>query len=449
MIHNDLLTIIAQAAPTAPAAPTSSFKNTAAAIISIAWLFAGYFALPLVVRGSLGFLGTIAGAVNDRSRGGFDRLKKYRQGKSAKNTQNLMAGTRFNPQSKFTRALGGGLINRAGGRVGGMASTGRLWGNAAEAARANRSTSDAGSMAKENHDFARQMNNEGAMAALAFGGNRAKLKQLEHYKDKNADGSYKYDDKGNIKYKEDALDADIGAARSVGFNQRTATAGADALAQSGKVLSNRDEAQMLYASLSGSRVVESRDPQTGEIKKTVQGGNQSLYQAMKGSYQYTSRQKGRNDIGRDSDFAALEEMNVSSISQLKPMAAQNILPQIHTVLQNGVDDKGRQLNQGQKQHLVNLLYSAQYSPYTNMYQQNAVQSAVVAVQTQNPAPQNGQPQPIINNRGMPVKAPPGVPEDMWHQASVDYSSKMGRPGDDTNERVARGEGPGGPGPGGP
>jgi hypothetical protein len=55
-----------------------TIKGTAAAVISLAWIIIAYAALPLVAKTFFGFLGTIAGAVNDRSRGGFDRLKKFR-----------------------------------------------------------------------------------------------------------------------------------------------------------------------------------------------------------------------------------------------------------------------------------------------------------------------------------------------------------------------------------
>ena len=43
-----------------------------------------YFIIPFAFRFAGGLIGTLGGFVNDRSRGGFDRLKKFRQGQSDK-----------------------------------------------------------------------------------------------------------------------------------------------------------------------------------------------------------------------------------------------------------------------------------------------------------------------------------------------------------------------------
>ncbi len=81
------------------------FKSVAAAILSIAWLFAGYFLLPLIVRSTLGFLGTIAGAVNDKSRGGFDRLKNFRKSRASQRYKNAKEGRGGFPGANIAGAV--------------------------------------------------------------------------------------------------------------------------------------------------------------------------------------------------------------------------------------------------------------------------------------------------------------------------------------------------------
>jgi hypothetical protein len=100
------ITIFAQQA----ADTGTTIKGTAAAVISLAWIIIAYAALPLVAKTFFGFLGTIAGAVNDRSRGGFDRLKKYRQGKTAQNFNDMKTGNRFKNR-EFTNPITGKRVS--------------------------------------------------------------------------------------------------------------------------------------------------------------------------------------------------------------------------------------------------------------------------------------------------------------------------------------------------
>ena len=57
--------------------------------------FGPYFALPFAFKLAGGAVGQISGFVNNKSRGGYDRLKKFRQGQTQKNAQKSMGGERF------------------------------------------------------------------------------------------------------------------------------------------------------------------------------------------------------------------------------------------------------------------------------------------------------------------------------------------------------------------
>lgn len=66
---------------------------------AFAAFFLPYLALPFAFRLAGGAIATIAGLANDRGRGGFDRLKGYRQNKAAQNMADLKTGNRFNERS--------------------------------------------------------------------------------------------------------------------------------------------------------------------------------------------------------------------------------------------------------------------------------------------------------------------------------------------------------------
>ncbi len=90
-----------------------------------------YFLLPATFRLAGGALSTVGGFVNDRGRGSFDRLKKFRQGQAVKKWEENKAGTRLRPGDENTRfgrfknrvntgIQGGTMINKAGFRPGRM-----------------------------------------------------------------------------------------------------------------------------------------------------------------------------------------------------------------------------------------------------------------------------------------------------------------------------------------
>lgn len=317
-------------------------------IVGIVAYIIPYFMIPATFRFAGGALRTVGGFVNDRSRGAFDRLKKGRGERIARNTAALKSGSRFNPQSKVTRALGGNVVNRVGSHAG-AGLRGRFgFGATGAAARANNVTATADQLAKENHAFAAQMNNEDAMAALAFGGDASKLRQLEHFQGEEG---------------EKKLQAALGAARSIGINRRNMMGASDALAQSGKVIGNNQE--------------------LGSLLDTVSAGNGALRSGLEGSYRFTSRKVGRADIGRRNAYDSFKELNMGSIGQQKPLAMKGLFGIDENTGRSQFMDAVEHENIGteERQHMYDVLYAAQGNVYNSAEQQAELAKTINHVTT--------------------------------------------------------------------
>jgi hypothetical protein len=81
--------------------------------------FVPYAALPFAFKLAGGLIATVAGIVNDRGKGGFDRLSKFRQEKAASNIQAMKEGTRYSNNNKLGRGFnnmtfGAALAGRGG-----------------------------------------------------------------------------------------------------------------------------------------------------------------------------------------------------------------------------------------------------------------------------------------------------------------------------------------------
>lgn len=124
-------------------------------VLGFAAYFAPYFLLPVAFRLATGFIGAIAGFANDRGRGAFDRLKKYRGNKIAANSHAMTQGTRFN--------------NRGLNALTSRATTKRLgFGAQGKAAYNQKMDLAAAEFAKSNEGQAVQ-HNDGALRAMTYG----------------------------------------------------------------------------------------------------------------------------------------------------------------------------------------------------------------------------------------------------------------------------------------
>lgn len=96
--------VFAQIAASSAAEDTSTVE----AVIAFIAYFGPYFAIPTAFRMAGGAIATVSGMANDRSRGFFDRQKKFRQETKAKNYEKVAGGTRWGGNA-FGRRVSTGL----------------------------------------------------------------------------------------------------------------------------------------------------------------------------------------------------------------------------------------------------------------------------------------------------------------------------------------------------
>jgi len=90
----------------------SAGNQTVNQLIAVIAYFAPYFLISMAFRLAGGFIATVGGVVNDRSRGAFDRLKNFRGNKVNENMGKMASGTRFqnsNPLARGFNAASGGI----------------------------------------------------------------------------------------------------------------------------------------------------------------------------------------------------------------------------------------------------------------------------------------------------------------------------------------------------
>jgi hypothetical protein len=300
--------------------------------MAIIFYVAPYALIPFTFKFAGGLIGRIANVANNPGKGAFDRLRGVRENTSAQRAARLKSGGLWDPNKKSTQMLGGNIVNSLGRRAG-VGMQGKFggigkgkFGQVGRAAMGNAMLSDAGAYAKEDSNFGAQINDEGVMAAVMLGNDRAKLAKLKYFQDEN----------GNVK--ETDLNRVMVGASTIKINPRAQTAAADALAQSGKILTSRDEAEMAYDAASQ--------------------GNSALRGAVKGQYQYTSRKIGRQDIGRDTDLESLQEMDGSTTSRQKPVALDNLLAKSSTWEPQEQSDGSKKMVQVERPAFLHALHQA-------------------------------------------------------------------------------------------
>ena len=126
-----------------------------------------YFLIPLTFRFAGGALRTLGGFVNDKGRGGFDRLKKFRQGQVSKNMSAMKHGNRFQSENwaanKFNRTTGNiAAIPHAGWNPKQMKS--RM-----KAHQSNESMLEAAEYSEKNHAFQAIKQNDDFLQAAIHG----------------------------------------------------------------------------------------------------------------------------------------------------------------------------------------------------------------------------------------------------------------------------------------
>jgi hypothetical protein len=156
--------------------------SKAATILAVVVFFAPYFMLPFAFKMAGGLMSTIFSIANDRSRGIFDRPKKFRQGQLEKNLGAMKQGTRFSKNMAAGRFLnratrGAGLMPSAG--LNPLAVSSRY-----SAANAQRIMDEATEIRTKNPDFALGAEDDRILRAASNGRGRSGIRKwLEEKED--------------------------------------------------------------------------------------------------------------------------------------------------------------------------------------------------------------------------------------------------------------------------
>jgi hypothetical protein len=133
-----------------------------------------YFALPFAFRLAGGAVGQIGGFVNDKSRGGFDRLKKFRQGQTQKNAQKVVGGNRFK-ETGFANRLNTPLQGAALVASGKAGVDPRLMRSKLASAQEQQALNQAGELLEKNEAFRQIAGDDDLLRAVSSDGDRAAI----------------------------------------------------------------------------------------------------------------------------------------------------------------------------------------------------------------------------------------------------------------------------------
>lgn len=240
--------------------------------------FAPYFLLPMAARMATGVIGNIAGFVNDKHRGAFDRLKGARQNATQRNVANMKAGTRFN----------NGALNALTAR----ASTPFLgYGRRGRESYDNKMALAAGEFAKSRHGMGAQFKDPVLQAKTYRSEAEARQRLAADFGMNNP---------------EDVEKAIAGAKASGGFGAAQQVWAAKQLAATGTGYDS--EAHML------STIAR------------VAGNNDVLADSMWGEMRGTSERAGRNDLkaGYGTGSKILQNIRSANATRGSAMTAQDL-----------------------------------------------------------------------------------------------------------------------------
>ncbi len=150
--------------------------------LKIIALIAPFFFIPATFKYGLGVFGNLAGMINDRSRGLFDRQRKFREGSKANARARARAGQRFaggnssNWRGRLNRGIGGGLNAPSA-----ILSTGNLtkpgnWAAATMTQMGNNNLAEVERNMKENPHYQSWMYNDDLNRAAAETNNEQELR---------------------------------------------------------------------------------------------------------------------------------------------------------------------------------------------------------------------------------------------------------------------------------
>jgi hypothetical protein len=240
----------------------------AQAIAIIAYI-APYFLLPLAARMATGVIGNLAGVVNDRGKGAFDRLKGVRGRARERRAQEFRSGSLLGGDKIGLNSLGRHYNAGIRGHYG-MGTRGKQLLATDSAVQAEQALKNNPRLSK----FAQGNDDGNAVLALSGGtraGAEAAAKQLFRLRD--AQGN-------DLGYDEAAGQAAIKAAAGIGFNRQNASAALIGLGQNKSRAVGAGRADIIREGID-----------------RLAGNNEAMAQEMTGTFAFLSRQSGRADLG--------------------------------------------------------------------------------------------------------------------------------------------------------
>ncbi len=231
--------------------------------ISLIAYFAPYFLLPTAFKLAGGLLTTIGGMANDRSRGPFDRLKKFRQGKTSENLHKLQTGDRFQGRNALSRQFN----RRTQGLGGGWSGSHFGFGARGKAYRDIQSRASAEEATKNNALLRQLAYDDNGVAVLALSGGSAAGAERAATA---------------IGLQGEARKRALASAASVGYNNSNALAAINLMGQ--------NKSRALPGGQEGMELVRQSAAQ-------ISGGDRQMTENVVGGFAFASRGAGRFDLG--------------------------------------------------------------------------------------------------------------------------------------------------------
>ena len=159
----------------------SQNEFTAFFIKTIAFV-APFFFIPATFKYGLGVFGNVAGMINDRGRGVFDRQRKYREGAKATARQQARIGNRFaggdgaNFRGKLNKGISGSLTAPGAILASGNATSPTNWRAVTRATMQNNNVSEVERNMKENQAYQSWMYDDGMNRIAAESRNETELR---------------------------------------------------------------------------------------------------------------------------------------------------------------------------------------------------------------------------------------------------------------------------------
>lgn len=292
LVYPMILGLIAAGKIAAYVTSQTSENSFLAFFIIVICYFGPFFLIPALLKLSGAAFATITGAVNNRSKGAFDRLRNVRANEAKKNKARFLAGSRYSERNALGRRvnrIGQGVGVGARGRFG-LGQTGREAVDLSMQAKADE--------ALKNDPMLQKLafNDDGNAVLALSGGSRAGAEAAAR--------DLFTDEHGN--YDEARANRALAAASAVGFSRQNAQAAMNTLAQ--------NKARAVASGARGRAQVQAG------INRLLSGdatgataGNAGQADNLRSSFAYNASGAGRGDLG-GTDWHAHSDSGVGTAS---------------------------------------------------------------------------------------------------------------------------------------